>query len=228
MTKQGNLLMLMSMMKSRIGSFLAVVALAWPAGLLLAAPADAVTIGFDCLTNSIAGDCAIGEAQLTVDVTDAGGSQVSFTFQNSGPDASAISEIYFDDGTLLGISSVTSGPGVDYVTGANPMNLPGANLADPDFEVTAGFLAESTPAPPINGVGPGEWVTIVFDLMGGGSFADVISELTTGELRIGIHVIAFTSGGSESFINPPIPEPGTALLMGLGLAALGYRRRATR
>ena len=34
--------------------------------LLVGSPAAAVTIGFECLTNNLAGDCAIGEAQLSV------------------------------------------------------------------------------------------------------------------------------------------------------------------
>jgi hypothetical protein len=76
-----------------------------------------------------------------------------------------------------------------------------------------------------NAVRPGEWVAINFMLQGGQTFADVISELGDGTLRIGIHVIAFGSGGSESFIN--VPEPGPASLLGfaaLGLLALRRRR----
>jgi hypothetical protein len=187
--------------------------------------ASAMTYGFGCITNNIASDCTIGEAQVAMDVTDEGGGQVRFTFTNSGPDASSIEGIYFDDGTLLGIASVNSGPGVMFVPGANPMDLPGGNLADPDFMVTSGFLAEASQPPPVNGVGPGEWVTIVYDLQAGGDFADVLDELTTGALRIGLHVIGFDSGGSDSFINNPVPEPGTALLMGLGLLAMGRMRR---
>jgi hypothetical protein len=91
--------------------------------------------------------------------------------------------------------------------------------------VTEGFLAESVPSPAVNGAGPTEWVAIEFTLQGGQTFADVISEFTTGELRIGIHVIGFASGGSESFINPPIPEPSTALLLGGGLVGVGLLRR---
>jgi len=195
---------------------------------LASAPAAAVTLGFDCLTNNLAGDCAIGEAQLTVDVTDQGGGVVQFHFKNSGPEASAISEVYFDDGSLLALSSVIDGPGVDFEPDANPPNLPGGENAVPPFQVTEGFLAQSVPSPVMNGVGPSEWVKIQFTLQGGQTYADVLDELTTGQLRIGIHVIGFQSGGSESFINPPIPEPGTALLLSGGLAALGLIRRQRR
>ena len=193
----------------------------------IAPQSRAVTIGFDCLTGNNLGDCAIGEAQLTVNVTDLGGGIVQFHFKNAGPLASIISEVYFDDGSLLALSAVIDGPGVDFEPDATPPNLPGGEEAVPPFEVTEGFLAESVPSASKNGVGPSEWLKIQFTLQGGQTFADVIDELETGELRIGIHVIGFASGGSESFINPPIPEPGTAALLAIGLVALGLRRRAS-
>jgi hypothetical protein len=114
---------------------------------------------------------------------------------------------------------------VDFEPDANPPNLPGGENAVPPFHVTEGFLAQSVPSPVMNGVGPGEWVKIDFTLQGAQTYADVISELTSGELRIGIHVIGYQSGGSESFINTPVPEPGTALLLALGLLAVGAHRR---
>jgi hypothetical protein len=196
--------------------------------LLSAAPASALTLGFYCLTGNLAGDCTIGESQFIVNVNDLGGGSVEFHFRNLGPAESVISEIYFDDGSLLALSSVIDGPGTNFEPGANPPNLPGGENAIPPFNVTATFLAEAVPAPSMNGAGPSEWVRIHYTLQGTQTYADVINELTNGDLRIGIHVIAFQSGGSESFINVPAPEPGTGLLVGLGLAGMASLRRRSR
>lgn len=194
------------------------------AGVALgAAPASALVVSFACLTGNDAGDCAIGESQLSVEVTDVGNDTIRFHFRNTGLDASAISEIYFDDGSLLLLATITNGPGVDFVQDATPPNLPGGELAVPPFQVTEGFLAESTPSPTTNGVGPGEWVKIDFSLQNGQTLADVIAELGSGELRIGVHVIGFESGGGESFVN--VPEPSTVLLLSAALSALVARRR---
>ena len=202
------------------------------APVLFVSTAQAVSLGFGCISNNLAGDCAIGEAQISVEVTDLGGGQVQFDFMNSGPNASSITDVYFDDGTLLGISSlidaddgVGGDPGVDFSGGsAAPPNLPAGSMASPPFVATTGFLADSDPPPASMGVNPGEWLGVIFNLQGGGSFADILAELTSGELRIGVHLQALASGGSESFVNVPIPEPGTVLLMGLGLAVLARRR----
>jgi len=213
-------------MRTNAASIAVALAVGWALG---AGPAAAGTItGFTCLTGSIAGDCTIGESQLSVEIIDQGGGTVRFHFRNAGPEASAISEIYFDDGSLLGIASVLDGPGVDFEQGASPPDLPGGNLAVPPFQVTAGFLAQSVPSPSMNGVGPVEWVMIDFALQGGQGIADVLSELQSGALRIGLHVIAFDSGGSESFINVPVPEPTSALLVALGLAGLAAHARRSR
>lgn len=194
--------------------------------------AVALPLGFSCITGNNAGDCSIGQAQLAVDVTDLGGGQVLFSFSNAGPGLSSITDVYFDDGTLLGIAGLIDAddnvlgpfgdPGVDFSQDASPPDLPGGNLVG--FVTTAGFLADSDPPAQLNGVNPLETLGVVFNLQFGGTFADIVDELTTGALRVGIHVQGYATGGSESFVNLPIPEPGTALLLSLGLGILGLRR----
>ena len=130
----------------------------------------------------------------------------------------------------MGLSQITNGSGVSFSQYTSPPNLPGANNVSPPFQVTAGFLADSNPPTQPNGVNPGEWLKIYFNLQSGKNFANVISDLTNESLRIGIHVQGFTDGGSESFVNNPVPIPAAAWLFGsglLGLGALARRRKQT-
>ncbi len=196
---------------------------AWIFAILLCESSSAIIISFDSITSNGVGSPGIAEDQLFVEALDVAG-DASFRFFNTGPDASNISEIYFDDGSLLGISTIIdSPPTVDFEEGASPGNLPSGNSISPAFEVTAGFLAEAGNPSPKKGVAPLEEVTIIFDMQGTQTFQSVLDELADGRLRIGIHVTAFDNGASESLVNVPIPEPATLSLMLLGLTALnGY------
>lgn len=171
----------------------------------------------------------IGEAQLFVEVSSINPTQVVFNFTNTGPSACSIADIYFDDGALLGITSIdNSCSGVSFSQFATPHNLPGGNTLIPPFVATEGFSADSDPPVEHNGINPNEWLGITFDLKSGKTYDDVINNLNSCELRIGIHVRGFASGGSESFVNNGIvPEPATVTLLsaGLGIVTLLRKRR---
>lgn len=165
---------------------------------------------------------------------DLGGSQVRFTFTNTS--TSSLADVYFDDGTLLGIASISSSSGVSFSQGATPLNLPGGNTVSPAFVTTAGFLADSNAPVSPNGVTQGEWVSIDFNLTAGQTYSNVISALALpnnggdGDLRIGVHVQGFAAGGTESFINisSPIPEPEIYAMLMAGLGLMGFMARRNK
>lgn len=208
---------------------------------VVASSAQAATIGFDnILSDNMSGDELNGNFQLTV--TDQGGSSVLFSIAsavNAGM-TYFIGGIFVDDATVpllssLPLTNTVPSASVAYsrttetkkgVTTNNPKNFPQGNNLAPTFESTATFLSDNS-----NGnakaVQPGEVVSFLF----GGSFASVIAGLTSGELRIGLHVQGI-GNDSDSYVSAPMPAvplPAAGfLLVGAlgGLAAVRRRRRA--
>jgi hypothetical protein len=188
-----------------------------------ATAAQAHAVGFDCITNTNAGNCMAGENQLSVVLSSPGATQIRFDVANAMTGvASTIAGIYWDDSGQLGsIASIVNGAGTAFTANGSPPDLPSGNTAVPPF--AGDFRVNANPPPAQNGVDPGETVGIIFNLAMGVSVAQALAAFDSGALRVGLHVISFSNNGSESFVN--VPEPTAALLMGLGLAGLGLTRR---
>ena len=92
----------------------------------------------------------------------------------------------------------------------------------PQFIADAAFSIEPLAPEPFHGVGPGQWVEVVYALQPASTLMDIINQLDNAEMRIGIHVQGFAGGGSESFVN--VPQPATMALLGLGGLILRKRR----
>jgi hypothetical protein len=188
-----------------------------------ASHANAETYDFTRITNNAPDNVA---SQLQVEVTDSGDGGVLFKFTNTAAIASSITDVYFDDGTLLAIATITGSSGVAFEDPATPADLPGGNTIG--FVTTQDFSADANNPSVANGVNSStEWLTIKFTLQGTQTFQDTIDSLADGSLRIGLHVQGIASGNDQSdgFVNNPpgdTPEPqeGVAPLPGTSAAAV--------
>jgi hypothetical protein len=201
--------------------------------------------------SGIAGSIA---SQLSLNITDAGSNQVLFLFSNAGPLASSITDIYFEDGTLLGLATIFDKDvdpvvyaGVDFDQPVSPSSLPGGATLNPAFTATAAFSVDSASPIKVNGINPGESLGLLYTLQSGLTFSDAITAINTGftspdpslydnkgnllhagtTLRIGLHVQGVGQNGdySDSFILTPIPPSVIIGILGLFVGILGLKLR---
>lgn len=204
------------------------------AAMVACVNANADTFTFSQLSNNAGQDIS---GQLSVDVTDASG-EACFSFSNIGPISSVIAQIYFDDappgsgndlGYLGQIDMITGNAGTWRAYQGSPSDLPGGNTANPPFTTDGTPVQYATAANPSpqNGISPGESMNIYFTYKNSGTINDVIADLMSGALRIGLHVTGIgTSGQSDAYITggggTSVPDGGaTLVLLGMGLAVLG-------
>jgi hypothetical protein len=164
------------------------------------------------------------------------GSKAVFKIFNSSTIACSVCDIYFDGEDLPKISSLdwSNQKGVKFSLGANPGNLPGGNTLNPKFVTntpSSVYSLDSDSPVSKNGINPGEWLKVKFDLKNI-PLTQLINALDNGNLRVGIHIQAFSDGSSlpavnESNMNPPdVPEPATLGLLGFGLASwFSFRKK---
>jgi hypothetical protein len=193
------------------------------AAIVLPASSQAVTLSFDCITNNSATDCGIATSQLSVGLVAVGSTQASLTITNDGPLASVYARVLVDGTVLSAVDAITNAPPGVVFAAVSPGVLPGGNGNPINF--TADLEVAANNPMPQRGVGPGESLGITFSIASGFDFQDVLDALADGSLRIGMHVQAFASGGSESVLNTPVPEAHTLALLALGLTGLGVLGR---
>lgn len=218
-----------NMMKMNVITLLLITA-----ALALPATAAPTIYGFKAITSNSVVNPAIGEAQLSLSVDTYGANQVLFNFSNSGPLACSITDIYIES-NILSLSSIDNYSQVLFIRGATPNNLPSGNNIG--FEANISLSAEAKNPAPQNGVNPGEQVGLVFNLLDGNTYDELINRLNqgigrtsnvAGDIRVGIHVQGFADGSSEAFVQktpPVVPAPGAVVLGSIGMMFVGYLRR---
>jgi hypothetical protein len=131
-------------------------------------------------------------ASMVVTEEDGG---VSLVITNEGGEDASIVGVYFDDRqSVLTDGVIVNGDGVVFEEGGSPADLPGGNKLAPPFETSIFFTAD--PNAPDGGISADEQLELQFDLGEGFTFDDLLEQLASGELRIGLNANAGPGSGT--------------------------------
>lgn len=202
--------------------------------------ANAATYNFECFN----GGCGVDlSSQLTVSISDVGGSQVQFLFNNAVGIGSSVTRIAIGDplpGTLGTFSSLSNNGDANFSPNTSPSSSGTEQIPGWSFNNVLELLASSDTPAPINGLNAaGRSVAATFDYLAGTGITDIIAAVDAGNLVFGLQVQSIEGasalGQSDSaqyqVVSAPIPLPAGGLLLitalgGLGLAARRRRKAA--
>jgi hypothetical protein len=158
------------------------------------------------------------QVQYTMYAEDTGTDFIRLRFSNESSLYSVIESIYFTEAYTILVDDLNQD---DFTVDVKPRTMPAGVDLDPDFVTAASVSAN--PPPALNGIKPGE--SIVLHVKTGDDYEQFINSIETGSSRVGIHVISFPDGTSESATIQVVPEADSIALFFTGLASLWYTRK---
>lgn len=205
-----------------------IAALALAAGL-----AQAQSAPFVVFENG--GGVEITGLQIDLEVVDLG-DQVRFIIANNSSLESRVTSIYFEltdmSAGALSTPMIENNDGVHYEDEKVAPKQPAGSIKSYGGNWGGTFygLKPSTPMPNINGMTPGESVSVLFDLADGYTFADVRDAvgMESGDFRVAMHIQSLGDSGASvwAVADSVVPSPGALALFGLGGLVAFRRRRA--